>query len=1014
MEQRKPKWRGPTTGAEIDELLTGRYAQLLKWGSVLSRGDAGKTQDIVQEFCLYFTLAKPDLSNVSNLDGYLYTCLRHIFLSSLARASREALHIVNTADFDSFDFVLDGDRPGDLLQRQNDLRRICAYTVWRKQSSKSASYFILHFFHGYSRREIGEMARLPLSAIYNKLKAARSEVKSHLETFGKLRVVNREFPSPPVLSWSLSSSVELFKELRQTILRARNSDCLPEAELIALYHSSPPSPIGCSLLAHIVSCELCLAIIDRHFRRPTLSDREPLDSLDSSSSGRDESVTGTSSVTQRAMLRSLRRRWGGIHEHRPISLSVAVNGRIVAFHDVQGEHSTLSARIEHPERAQFVEVFSEHDVRLALLPIEEPPPHGSTMKSQRVELSDDRWLELVLTFDGLGLNSEVAYFDPALAVDLAEEEEVTPFAVEASSEPRSEGLSEVPGTVPWLRAAYAVFVRSLRALFPSSALAWALTLTIIIGTAGYFAYRHISPPINAAELLEESVKVETASLQGQTEHQVFQIEELSAERQVLQKGTVDQWRDGDGSRYIRRLYDSQNRLVATKWRNENGEEHAHLQGESRTRSNQRESPDIAEFLDQDMSAQSFGALEGKEVRAHAVSGGYELTTLGPTEAHPQLISATLTLDKDLLPVREVLRVRWGDQTRELRLVQTSYERKPSSSVPDTVFDSRNTEVSPSAHKGSTHSGLNQRFPSAIGNDVQLAELQIDVLYRLHALGADTGEPIEVVGTRDGRVRISGTVADDTLRRKIVSSLEALSSRHLLDLRLTSLRDGRLGTYKHQRAQTMETYDVTQSRFPAEAAVENYLRGKGLSGTNLDLAAEQFSNEMLQHSQTALQDAYALDRLGNVLSTAPLQSIGFSSRQKWSEMVANHTTGLEEQLRLLRAQLSWIAAKGNEPNGNDATSLKIEDPAGFERAASALLRQTQEMNEYVGIAFASGLANGTENPHPDALLAQVASAIPSRQANEVGQFALRLNTSASAQVSNPGTDQGGMKVPDRRH
>ena len=78
------------------------------------------------------------------------------------------------------------------------------------------------------------------------------------------------------------------------------------------------------------------------------------------------------------------------------------------------------------------EVFSEHDAWLALLPVEELPPSGSSVKSQRVELSDDRWLELVLTFDGLGLNSEVSYSDPALAVDLAkEEEEATLFILEA-------------------------------------------------------------------------------------------------------------------------------------------------------------------------------------------------------------------------------------------------------------------------------------------------------------------------------------------------------------------------------------------------------------------------------------------------------------------------------------------------------------------------------------------------------------------------------------------------------
>ena len=80
------------------------------------------------------------------------------------------------------------------------------------------------------------------------------------------------------------------------------------------------------------------------------------------------------------------------------------------------------------------------------------------------------------------------------------------------------------------------------------------------------------------------------------------------------------------------------------------------------------------------------------------------------------------------------------------------------------------------------------LPSAIGNDVQLAELQIGVLYQLNTLGADTGEPIEVIATPDGRIRVSGTVADDALRREIVSHLQALSDHQLLDLTLTSLRD----------------------------------------------------------------------------------------------------------------------------------------------------------------------------------------------------------------------------------
>jgi DNA-directed RNA polymerase specialized sigma24 family protein len=72
MEQRKPKWQ-PAPAAQTEHLLASYYSQFLKWGAVLTRGDRDKAEDIVQELCLYFTLTKPDLSEVANLNGYLYT-----------------------------------------------------------------------------------------------------------------------------------------------------------------------------------------------------------------------------------------------------------------------------------------------------------------------------------------------------------------------------------------------------------------------------------------------------------------------------------------------------------------------------------------------------------------------------------------------------------------------------------------------------------------------------------------------------------------------------------------------------------------------------------------------------------------------------------------------------------------------------------------------------------------------------------------------------------------------------
>jgi hypothetical protein len=61
-----------------------------------------------------------------NLDGYLYTCLRHIYLSGLSRFSREAQHFISVADFDSFELALAANRSGDPLQRPNDLFVVAA------------------------------------------------------------------------------------------------------------------------------------------------------------------------------------------------------------------------------------------------------------------------------------------------------------------------------------------------------------------------------------------------------------------------------------------------------------------------------------------------------------------------------------------------------------------------------------------------------------------------------------------------------------------------------------------------------------------------------------------------------------------------------------------------------------------------------------------------------------------------------------------------------------------------
>jgi len=130
--------------------------------------------------------------------------------------------------------------------------------------------------------------------------------------------------------------------------------------------------------------------------------------------------------------------------------------------------------------------------------------------------------------------------------------------------------------------------------------------------------------------------------------------------------------------------------------------------------------------------------------------------IGLTPAHPQLLSATLVLNRNLQPIRQTLRVRARGEVHELRFEVVDYEREPAASVPDTTFNPENEQLlAPRrARRPSTGRPLDQ---VGIGN-AQLAELQIGVLYQLHALHADTGVPIEVLRTADNEVLASYTLA----------------------------------------------------------------------------------------------------------------------------------------------------------------------------------------------------------------------------------------------------------------
>lgn len=978
----KTRWKVFRSSGKSGDLLESHYAQLLQWAVLLTRGDANLAREIVHELCVHLMLAKADFGGIANLDGYLYTSLRHVYLSRMSKASREALQFLSISDFDSVQFAVQGNERSGSLCIQNELRAICAYAVGRKDASKSFSYFVLHFFMGYFPREIGQIAVLPVSAVYNKLKSARSELKSHLAKPGKVYPIKPSDIPLPQEAVVAVGAMELFSELRAIIHAGRKGECLSEADLLQWYAWDAPSPIPCELLSHIVSCEQCLTLIDRHSQRPTLIDRDPLDGFDRGLNMQDLAPPTTGDTLRETVRRQKER----VYNHRPQAIFIAVNGRVIAFHDVQGVESTLSIRLGHSEQPGFVEVFSEQQVRLAMISIDDVPPVGLPTLSQTVFLSESRRLDLKLSFDGLGLHGEAVYFDP----------DVSPLDASATGEISHKHVNRLAGfpAASWIR-------QLLGTSLLTPAVAWGLATTLLVVTGWYAVHPIHRSPLDATALLDHAVQIETSDMVGATKHQTLALSEFDAQG-MQSDGFIELWQEDPTGRSMRRLYDTKHHLLASEWRDERGTSQSHVEPARQNVDDSARQLVSNDLWKQDLSPRHFRRWTEKTFQASTTDNGYRLVaSMDATTAQPVVV-AELVLDRSLHAVSEELRLRNGSPIRRVTFVSMKQEFEPSSKVSSKVFIDEGGQERSSAAEGN----LTRNKPSS---QQQLVQLEIAVLYELSKLGADVGVPLEVARTSEGRVVVSGVLSHDAPKAGILERLKRLPNQQLLTIQLNEQSESnlRIPVVAKGTASYSSVYSVTRSEAPANVRLKKHFTALGKKDDDETIAISQFSRQVLDHSQRALQHAYALDRLRRSFTMGELQSVGLLYQQRWADMATMHALDLQTQLRALQSQLNEIGVASPVPSTSEV-SININDSNMFASAVTSLLRRTQELNRTIGLAFTSGASKGSDQD-VDHLLTHATESVPLAEAAEIAYFTQRLSHGDAAR-----TRRDGQIIPPRPH
>lgn len=972
-----------------EQLFISRYQSLLTWSLHLTGHDREEAEDLLHDAYIQFTLTRPDLNSIQNLNGYLFGVLRVLWLSRQRRAGRARLEQLSVIEYDSAEMGLWLSDPRELNRIQDELRAVCHYACARKESSKAGSVLILRFFHGYYPGEIARLLQATRKAVDSRLALARQEARLYLEEPERLSFIKTNLKAKKPQSGltgpagqggkmtkgatktTILTGDDLMRELRTEIFRARQGDCFSPTELGQLYNGREAEAVDPEQLSHLVSCPVCLELANEILGLPPLSSRHPNDTLgyDPGDPGASGGATGgglsggetggssptgggPSGVNASAMERRSRRRTLDVFEHQPRELHIAVNGKLVASQKIHAEinEQTLELRPEDlMDSPAFIEIFSELSVRMLLLPVAQSPT-----ETVRVELSDGRTLTATLEFQEPNPLLTVVYRDP-----LSEPASVTepaPLFIRAAG---------------WLRNMPASLIP--RPAFPRPF--FFAALTVMLCAAGLLAYLRwpATPAVTAAELLRKSIAAEArwTGEHGKVAHRIFKIETRDpATGQVVARRRVELWQNANHQLAARRLYDEQNRLLAGEWLQADGSSQLLFRKGESASATSSQTGDAETIWRSALDARHFSELLGtvtatveerastfvlshqwpRPITANGMGNGAATSSFSSPW---QLIEATLTLDRsNLRAVAQTLLVRTAEGVREYRLSEESFEQLPLDSVLPEIFQP-DPELLAKAGNRKIESALpdnSARTFTAVPGQMVVADLtalEIEARYLLDQANANLGEQVNLTRTAVG-IQIRALVETEHRKMELLTALTPLRAKPGVTLDIATYEEAARKQPIRNPAPTLLTDAViAQKPFPLAAELRRYFSKETTpSDPQVEAQISRFARRMQEQAARPLQHAWALNSLASQFSPEEIAALPPDAKEKWRKMARTHALAVKRETERLRADLQPVFF-ADAP----AMSLGPLEPFSLKQLAAQLVTLTSGNDAVIGKAFA---------------------------------------------------------------
>lgn len=970
-----------------EEAFLQRYDRLLGWTLSLTNHNQERAEDLVQDAFIQFTLSRPDLDSIHNLEGYLFAIVRNLHLSQIRREARNPIKPLDLIEYDSAEMGLRYLDPRAQAQVRDQLRSICQYACIRKETSKAGSVLILRFFHGYYPGEIARVMNGPRRAVDDWLRIARREAKLFAENPRRLGL-SKEPLAAALSNLAFDDTPFTFlSELRRAIFASRQGECLSVERLKELY-SDQTEPIDSTILGHIVSCPRCLDEVNRLLGLPPLSDRYPTDML--GPDGRSKNGNGNAPFAgpKRDADWSCHQRSREVFEHAPKELFISVNGFILGSQKVGSEISEQTLAINVAEKIGFVEIFSEQGVRLLFSTIE-PPPEGPADQPASVELSEGRLLDVNINFRDTWPALRAVYCDPTLVEtplqEPAFEGGIRQDELKAQLVKTKRGKDQADS---WLRKILAGFSFLFRPGTITAIVAIALVTTIVF-------LRARPTSVSAAELLKKANASAAAILTKPdiVVHRLFNIEEIRPgdEDHPISRQRVEIWINGAKGIKARRVYDERGMLVAGHWTASDGTQTVYRRGagaqvipadaDNSANESKQNTPPLEELWQIEPSAKDFSEI-ARQIEAAQVEekADFYVVNYQPVAAEPEvpqgrLIKAALKLRKsDLHPVEQTLQLRRNGEIREYRMVESQFERHATTMISPSIFRP-DPEIAKLINNRGTaalrrEDSMNLTPPvnssGGLGASA-LAGFEVEALYHLHRLGACLRDHTNVSRTSDGGLRVQAIVETEGRKGDLLAALSTLSVTPGVNVEVMTVSEA----LEKQASvppgpSVMRRIEIRRDRIPAYTELRDYFseklernlpKGGQVSEREVEEEIRRFANRMLSCSRRALLQAWALKQLAADLSPAKMQMLDGTARDKFQTIIRDHARLFEEETRNIiegMGQVFFAGAGSGDVDNADGSNLWQSAEQIFQMASSHEKNLRQAFAVSTGDASAAGV------------------------------------------------------------